>query len=189
MFHYRYNNLQLLVFDGVGSNTQNAATAKITGFDFDATVLVADGLHIRGAVSWIPEAKFTSYPGAAVFFDPAPTIDASGSRLLRAPKVTASAGIDYERELSGGAILSANANLYHSSSYRWEVTGKFNTGSYTTLGARLGYQPAGSPVKVSLYGKNLTNEAFIQGTLLSGSAFLGFYGPPREIGLQAELSF
>ena len=33
------------------------------------------------------------------------------------------------------------------------------------------------------------NKAFIQGTLLSGSAFLAFYNQPREIGAQVEVSF
>jgi iron complex outermembrane receptor protein len=189
LFHYRYSDLQLLVFSGLGSFTQNAATASITGVDIDATVLVSEGLHIRGAVSWMPRAKFTRFPNAAVFFEPLPTMDASGTRLLRAPKLTATAGIDYEMVTSSGATISANANLSYSSSYRWEVTGKFQTKGYATLGARASYQPANSPLKFSIYGKNLTNSDYTQGTLLSGSAYLGFYAPPREIGLQAEVTF
>jgi len=189
VFHYTYKDLQLLVFDGVGANTQNATSAKITGVDADALFSVGSGLSVRGAVSWIPKAEFDEFPNAAVFFSPTPTIDATGSRLLRTPKITASAGLDYVRPLQNGANLDANLTLYYSSSYNWEVTEQLVTDAYTTLGARVGYKLANSPVKFSLYGKNLTNEHHIQGTLISGAAFLEFYAPPREVGLQAELNF
>lgn len=189
VFHYDYKNLQLLVFDGIGTDIINAATAQITGFDFDATAGLTQEIKLRGGVSWIPQAKFENFPNAAVFFEPTPTIDASGTRLLRAPRVTAVAGIDYAKDLSNGGAITANANLSYSSKYRWEVTGRFNTNSYATLAARAGYKIPNSPMKVSLYGKNLTNKGFIQGTLLSGSAFEAFYAPPREIGLQVEFAW
>lgn len=189
IFHYEYRDLQLLVFDGIGANIINAATARMTGVDIDATVGLTDELKVRGGASWMPQAKFTNFPNAAVFFSPTPTIDASGSRLLRAPKVTAVAGIDYNRELGNGGAISANANLSYSSKYRWEVTGRFNTNRYATLAARFGYKVPDSPMKVSIYGKNLTNKGYIQGTLLSGSAFEAFYAPPREIGLQVEFGW
>ncbi len=189
VFHYQYKNLQLLVFDGIGSNIINAATARMTGVDFDATSSLTDVFKVRAGISWLPEAKFLDFPNAAVFFTPTPTIDASGTRLLRAPKVTAVAGIDYNQELANGAMISASANLSYSSRYRWEVTGRFNTGSYATLAARGSYAFPDSPVKVSVYGKNLTNKGFIQGTLLSGSALEAFYSAPREIGLQLELGW
>lgn len=187
-FHYIYRDLQVLIFNGITSNTENAASARISGLDADATLRVMDGLHVRAAASWLPTAKFKSYPNAAVFFEPTPTIDASGTRLLRAPKLTGTASVDYTGEFHGGT-LEASANLACSSSYRWDVTGQTVTKRYATLGARIGYQPAGSQFKFILYGRNLTNAAYIQGTLLDGSADLAFYAPPRNVGAQIDWSF
>lgn len=195
-FHYDYEDLQVLLFEGVTSQTQNAATAKIDGFDIDGIYALTDALTWRAGVSWIPRADFTSYPDAGVYVPVAPgsplltpdSIDAGGTRMPRAPKLTVSSGIDYS-ETVGGGELTGNLTAYYSSEYRWEVTNRLRTGSYFTLNGRLAYQPEGSAFRYGLYGKNLTDRAYIQGTLSSGSSDLSFYAPPREVGVTLDMSF
>ena len=195
-FHYDYSNLQALIYFGTQSITQNAASAKIDGFDVDGTVRLNSDTSLRAAVSWIPKAKFTDYRAAIAFVPVAGSssqlqsvpFDASGTRMLRAPKLTVSGGVDYGHFTSFGR-LTGNLSVYYSSAYRWEVTNRVRTNSYTTVNITVGIEPTNSPFTISLFAKNLTAAKIVQGTLLSGSGDLSFYAPPRELGLNLRVKY
>jgi iron complex outermembrane receptor protein len=194
-FYYDYKNLQVQFYLGLGTVLGNASSAKIYGFDIDGTVRIADGLSLRAAGSWLPHAKFGTFPGGVAFDFPLTAAglqqiryDASGDRLLKSPKFTGNLTLNYNGELAGGAA-DANATLYYSSSYRWNLTSRVKTDAYATLNMQVGYTPAGSRFRFGLYGRNLTNKAYITATTLSNEGDSAAYAPPREIGLSVGYKF
>ena len=196
LFHYKYTNLQVEYFNGIQAFPANAAKATINGLDLDATWRAAAGLTFHGGLSYIPHAEYDEYKQAIIYAAPLGPfglatyngVNVSGARLLRTPKITANFTADYTRDLAAGT-RNASATASYSSSYDWELAGRVRTGAYTTLATQISYKPDGSHFRFIVFGKNLTNAAYINSTLLDATADMVFYAPPREIGAQVEYSF
>jgi iron complex outermembrane receptor protein len=195
-FYYDYKDIQVKVFaSGESTLLQNAAAAKIYGLDADGTLQINDQLQIRGGASYVPHADYTDYPGAIGFVPPLTqfglqqvNLNASGDRMIRTPKLTANLAATYTTDFTIGR-LALTGNLYHSSSYSWEITNRVNTDEYSVLNARLSFTPRDSIWTVSLFGNNLANKAYVDGALPSGSSNLVFYAPPREAGVSVDAKF
>jgi iron complex outermembrane recepter protein len=117
----------------------------------------------------------------------ASTFDATGFRLIRSPEVTASATLSYERDMFDGAF-DASATVYYSSSVKHDITSVLTQDDYVTLNAQAGYG-FGEGVRVGVFGRNLTNEAYMQAGLTSASGFVPSYAPPREVGVSLSYEF
>ncbi|HEX4170122.1 MAG TPA: TonB-dependent receptor [Bryobacteraceae bacterium] len=199
LFYYDYKNMQVTTFNQVGaaavSIVQNAAASTIYGLDVDGSMKISDEFNISGGFVYLPEAKFDKYDHALAYELPlTPTglsttfIDASGTRLPHAPTVTANASVNYSKETDVG-VVSANISYYYSSAYNWEVTQHVITAAYNTVGARLSFQPKGTRFTVSLVGKNLTGAKSVDSTLVSSTAFLAIYAPPRYVGIDLAFKY
>ena len=194
-FYYDYKDIQIQFYEGLAEVLGNAASARIYGVDVDTSVRVSPDLTLRLAGSWLPHANYRDFTDGVAFAFPITAtglqqidIDASGTRVLKSPKFSGNATVTYNHEFEAGKI-DANFTLYHSSSYRWDLLGRFKTRSYVTLGARAGYSPEGSRFRFGIYGKNLTNRAYITATSTSAEADEGVYAPPREIGVSVGYKF
>lgn len=194
-FYYDYTDLQVLSFTGITTITNNAASARIYGLDFDATVRLTDDLSIRGAFSWLPEAKFVDYLQATVYDLPLTPFgltqysrDISGSRLYKTPKLTGNVTLDYERPTTAGT-LGANVTAYYSSGFSYDASGLLKTDRYVNLSANLSFAPEGTGLRFSLFGKNLTNNAHAISAVPSAAAAWMQYDRPREIGIMGEYAF
>lgn len=194
-FFYKYRDLQVETYTGFSFITKNAAAAKSYGFDLDGTAKLTDNFKLQAAVSWIPYAKYSSFPNGVDYSPPVTqnglrqiAVDATGHRMLKDPEYTANLTADYKRDLGVG-IFDASATIYHSACYDWDLLRSQRTESYTTLNGRITVAPRNSGFKYTLYGKNLTNKVYITGVISSAIAAQGFFGPPREVGLRATYSF
>jgi iron complex outermembrane recepter protein len=196
-FYYDYSDLQAEVFNtDLATVPLNAAKAKIYGIDLDSAVKLTHELQLRLVTTYLPKAEYTSFPNAISFVPPLTpfglatdtNFDATGTRMLVTPLWTGTLSGTYTKELAAG-VVEATASLYHSGSYRWEYTGTLNTGAYDLLNAHLSFSPAASQFKYSLYAKNLTNKAYIQGALPSAYSREAIYAPPREVGVTLDYSF
>jgi iron complex outermembrane receptor protein len=63
------------------------------------------------------------------------------------------------------------------------------THEYNLLSGQLSFAPAASKLQYTLYGKNLTNRAYVQGALPSAFAHEAILGRPREIGIKLDYAF
>jgi iron complex outermembrane receptor protein len=195
-FYYDYKDLQVQITQLAQVILNNAANARIIGIDFDGYYRLSDALRVSGAVSYIPEAKFVDYPNAVAFAPPITaggltqyTIDASGDRLFKTPKLTASATLDYVTSINGSDQLSFDLSFYYSSKFFYEPAHQVFTNAYATMGTRLSYKPADSNLKFTLYGKNLTNKAIVNQATPSQASNSVSYAPPREMGVAIEYAF
>jgi iron complex outermembrane receptor protein len=197
-FYYDYRDLQVETFNAItlGNDLRNAAKAEIFGIDIDGAVKLWDAFELRLDTSYLPTAKYKSFTTAIANVPPIgpggyTTIndyDASGMRMLVTPVLTGTLSGTYTHSFSAGK-LEATASIYHSAEYRWEYTGSFNTDAYDLVNARLSFLQSATNLKYSLYGKNLGNKAYIDGSIPNKFTNTAFYSAPREIGLRLDYSF
>jgi iron complex outermembrane receptor protein len=206
-YYYDYTNKQEQVFFGTSYFFSNTGPVVIYGLDADTTFRLNRQFSVRGALSWIPTAKYKDFPNASgqstvsVPFPPggacAPfggcgqyesvVFDATGKRLIRTPKWSASTTLSYDNEIGGG-LFDASATMSYTTSAALELTNTVSQGAYASLAAQAGYRFRDSNLRLGLYGRNLTNKAYLTGQLVSSSGFLGNYEPPREIGISINYS-
>ena len=197
-FYYDYKDLQVMSNTGQGGEiliVNNAASAKIYGLDVDLAADLSSNLSIRGGLSWLPHADYSSYTGAVGAppiplggFPAGPTvIDLSDTRLFKTPKVTLTAGATYRIDLPSGA-LSLSPNLYYASDMIIEPTHLIHTDNLR-VGAEIAYEPTHKGYRVALWGKNLTNDDAFASNSLSGSQWGLMAQPPREFGLTVTYNF
>lgn len=195
-FYYKYKNLQLTKYIGALSTPQNAASSTIYGADVDGSIKLTPDLQLTMGFNFTPHAKFDDYQNAPLFFPPAgggfglPVSildgDASGLRIMRIPKFSGSVGANWQHQYEFGK-LGFDANLYHSSSYKWDVIGSVKTRRYQDLSGQFYVETDG--MRISIFGKNLLNKAAINGSQPSDTVFPVLYIPPRQIGVSLGYSF
>jgi iron complex outermembrane receptor protein len=208
-FDYNYSGIQYSTFVGSVANVFNAARATLRGLDFDGRVLIVEGLKVDGNFSWEPKANYDSFPNAvlqvktpvaglanggcpAAFTPPCglTTVvgDASGLRVIRAPKFTGNLSVDYTKPLGAGE-LTFNTAVQVSSRVTFDIDQQTAQSPYTTLSAFVSYAFPGRHWLISLRGTNLTDKPYIVGfadTVYSGSVV---YGKPRAVVGSFEYHF
>ena len=193
-FLYDYTNLQAVVFvPGRAYITQNAASARVKGVDVDLNWQVTTGLTLTAGAAFL-DAKYRDFRNAAAFASTGTgnlqiTTDLSGQPLLRAPRFSGNLSANYNVDTAAGRF-GAFASVYNTSSYGMEATSRLRQNGYTTFDAELSFAPAGMRgLRLAVWGKNLSDEAYLGSTLASTLADVGSYAPPRTFGVRAEYAF
>jgi iron complex outermembrane recepter protein len=197
-FYYDYKDLQVETDIDQGAVTleQNAATAKLYGFDLDGAYRWTDAFESRLSAEYLARAEYSSFPTAVAFVPPLGpyglatdySYDASSTRLLDAPLWTGTLSGTYTQDFTAG-VLQATGSVYWASGYRWTYTGSIQTPGYYLLNAQLVFSPSSSNFRYTLYGKNLANKAYIDGATPIAVSAQAFYGAPREIGIKIDYSW
>jgi len=160
-FHYNIDNMQVTVLQSVGTRTQNAASARVDGFEVEAQARPVKGLQL-GLGYGFQASKYTGFNNASV---PAPInggnpLDLTGQSLERAPRNTLNLNGSYEYHLGGGT-LSFSTDWRYTSRYRFQV---WSDATNTT--------PA--PFLATPAAQQLIHDAFSQGNLWLGDARLAY---------------
>jgi iron complex outermembrane receptor protein len=195
-YYYDYRNLQVEAFNGMFEDVTNAPKARINGFELDGNVAAGGGFRVTGNLSYIPVAKYIQYPGASVVL-PNPAvpfgleqtdINASGDRLVRAPRFTSSLTPSYTRAFNSGtfdALVTGN----YDSGYALETGGRLSVTPYMLFNAKISWSVANSGAKFSIWVNNITNKAISSGYVSSPTADWLQYDPPRIIGATFDYRF
>lgn len=195
-FYYDYRDLQVEVFENLVTTPQNAATAEIYGLDFDGAAKLNELFQVRLGASWLPTARYNDFPHAIAFVPPlGPTglvtdnnYDASGARMLSAPRFTGTLSGIYGQQFAAGRV-DANSSIYYSARYNWTYPGTIATSPYYVLNAQVSFTPNDSRLKYSVYGKNLNNKAYVSGALPTTESNEVYWSRPREVGVKLNYSF
>jgi len=145
-----WDDIQLLIFDGVVSGNGNGGTAESKGLEWTATLLPVDGLSIQWSGAY-NEAELTSDT------DPVLVGAVDGDPLPYSPEWTSSLDIDYEWD------VFTDASAYVGGGWRFiddQITG-FGPGqvelpSYDVIDLRAGVDF--ERFTIELYAKNVTDE-------------------------------
>lgn len=199
VFYYDYTDIQqsALREDGSGVVLLNAADATVKGGEIEATMKFGRSLNVRAYATYL-DASYDSFPGAQIF-DPRPDglggndqtvpYDASGSDMIRAPRTTFGINFDYTAETSAGDIGLAGS-LFHSAKYYWDFQNRLTQPAYTMLSGEISFTPAGAEaVRLSIWGRNLTNEVVYSQLSSTGTGDRAGFERPRTYGASVSFEF
>ena len=164
-------------------------------FELEGNYNVNENLQIYGTFSYL-KSEYGNYsstayqlPMTAAGFASNEVINLDGRQLIIAPEYTGSLGFNYQRMISSG-LLELNGNFYYSDEFWFDFLERVNPGSYNTLAASVSLTPNfNENIKLSLFGRNLTNEEYFASSLLGPSSDAPVYMPPRMIGVSLDYNF
>jgi len=197
-YYYDYKDLQVARYEAPNYIYQNAASATIYGGELNSTWAATEGLTLTAGVS-VLSAEYDDFPEAGVFVwdptlsagfpNPGQNYDASGDDMIRSPKVTGFLNADYKLYTSIGEF-GVFGSAYYNDGYNLEVTGYVKQDSFTLLNAELSFIPTSLPdVRFVLWGRNLTDEDYLQSLLQNPFANGVSYADPRTYGARMEWTF
>jgi iron complex outermembrane recepter protein len=191
-FYYDYKDLQVQTNQGLLSILENAANSEIYGIDADGAISLGSGLNLNGSVTYL-HARYKNYIGSTNIPQPGGgnatgTADLSGNRNVRSPTWTATLGASYEHDVGAG-ILSLNGNVFYSSKFYFDAPNRIVQDEYAIVNANIGLALHNSGVKLTIWGKNLTNSKTIMSTNIGGLADGVSYAAPRTFGVQVGYTF
>ncbi len=186
---------------------QNAASATIRGAEVELLAIPTEGLTLGLNVGLL-DAKFDEWlvPGLS-----GGTVDKSGLELRRAPEFTAAFNVQYEQALGNDAFLVYGLNYSYKDDYyviantvqRPQAQDSGLVDAFGLLDASISYET--DAWSVSLWGKNLTDEAYFTHVLDVGTNYnagpnntpvpvaglwtFGTINPPRTYGVEFRFKF
>lgn len=172
-FHAKYTNFQTQVFDPTilpngAFVTGNAGGLKTQGVEAEASAHPIDGLSLSGGFAYT-DAKFLNYQPACFAGQtvaqgctlPGPTFDASGMRLINAPRWTYNLSAAYNFALSHGLSLFLNGNYSYRSSVIFGIGDpKTRQSGYGIANISAGVGPASGAYRVNVFVQNLADKRF-----------------------------
>lgn len=189
-FHYDYKDKQffgfLPVLQGalVTATLVNIPESTVDGIEFDITAEPIDGLRITGGATYI-KTEVKDFVGFDFAGQP---LDYSGKEFSYAPPWSANLDAEYEFQTGG----SVRPFIGGSVTYRDDTfadlgePASFAMPSYTLLDARVGLI-SDKGWRLSIYGRNLTDEYYWNSVASAGDGAVRFTGEPRTFG--ASFSF
>lgn len=189
VFHYNYKNIQVRQLFNSSNIITNAAAAQTEGFDFDYSIRPGGGFNLSGGFGYLWKAKFTDYKNALGYFKNGGSFyfDATGNRLVNAPKFTASSEATYQTYVSPGTkLLFALGAAYESSSFtQSDNRFKYNAHLLFNSSVTLDWKR----YEARLWMNNITNAEYY--SYRSEGTFGDFQvrGEPREVGVTFGVHF
>ncbi|MFV3075523.1 TonB-dependent receptor [Niveispirillum fermenti] len=186
-FRTDYDDIQVdFSYPGVlGTLVGNAAAGRIEGVEVEFTWYPLPGLHLDGSVSHL-DARYTGVDATV------PGI-ADGNRLPLAPRWSTNLGAAYSFDLPAGALLTPRVDWAYRSSADYDAvnTPIIRQRGYHLLNASIAYETGDGSWRVTLGGRNLTDERYLTSAGYSDAAGVaeGVYARPREWYLSARYSF
>ena len=194
IYQYDYEDKQVFTeIEGSGavgnlSVLSNAAALTIRGVDADVEWTPADGWFVQGALAYI-DSEFDEFLQTTRGV----TTDFSGNTTALTPKLSFSALLRYDQELSNGGVV------YYQFNTIWKDDQFFTNDNDDLVGqeaywihsASFGWKNADDDVEVKLWGKNIGDEDyFVQGfNLAFRGGILNNIGDPMRYGITASYRF
>lgn len=204
-FSYNYKDIQTPEYSATGGILiTNAVTADVEGIDADVEIAATDRFVLSGGIELLrpkfksfPNAPFTPPnpfpPGGNCFVGGNPTTpcraDASGNDLPYSPRVTFNVGANYSIPTERLGEFNLDLNYYYNDGYFASSTNFLRQKAYHLLSGTVAWNLPGEQVEVSVWGRNLLDEAYApflpESTVVSGEVL----APPRTYGVKVALRF
>lgn len=184
---------------GFSSNLGNIPGIRARGLEFDANILVTEGLSLTlgGAYNhaiytdWSTATCPRSYPGSVA------VCDNTGRQIVGAPRWTGIVGVDYTSSLPGGFELRVFGNHTYRSEHNLEqLLSPFGwQKAYTLTDAGIGvsrYSAANNRYDISIVAKNLFDTKYTTSVNdFSNNQPVGYdgIGPRRYVGVLFSSQF
>ncbi len=178
VFYMDIEDIHIYKSDGVNFYTDNADSAHSQGVELELAYQLTDTIELTGSLGFI-EAEYDTYDaGNGVSFD--------GKDIEDTPSYTATAGVAYRHP--GGLYGRIDMRAAGEISIFDDGNNSFvREDAYAVFDARIGYQTGGWDFYV--YGKNLTDEAYITYYMSSSRLTMAEFGQPLTIGAGLRYRF
>ena len=194
IFSYDYKNFQDQVWDGSASLLGNAESAEMQGIELDLVVNLTEALQVRAVASHL-DTEYGPFEAAA--FDTPNTpfgmtqviLQMEGEQMKLAPELTYGLSATHTTNVGAGE-LEATASVNYNDEVWFDYRKRVKQDDFHTVNASISYKPrSDGDLRISLYGTNLTNEAYFATALLGNSSDAPVYSPPRQIGVSVDYGF
>ncbi len=162
----------------------NVGDVEILGAELELIAAPTDAWLFNLGVTWMEtEVKTVKVLASGII---------EGNELTGRPDLTLFAGAQYTFNLGELGDLSLRAD-YYSQGDAWDDAQNTNKAEgYDLINARATYTEPNGRWNVSAFGRNLNDEVYSLGDQNVVSSFgthFGWYGMPREWGLEASINF
>jgi iron complex outermembrane recepter protein len=198
-FYTEYDDLQVNSFNADGDPAiTNAGTSISQGIELDGRWALTDWLMLSGSLAFL-DSEFDDFkqgPGTSTPIDADGNVfrpeksDYSGLDRPFAPEWSGNIWVDVNQPITGSVNFIGGLGISFSDEYYTEgsLDPEGQQDSWTKVDARLGVESSDGSWRLSVVGKNLTDEL----TTNTYQFFFGkqaFLSPPRTIAVQAEYRF
>ena len=164
---------------GVAQYKANAADATINGLEVEATFLVTENFRVDASAGFI-DAEYDSFLGDQLNAD----IKNVDLKLANVPETSGNITLTYYQDVADGSIEARLSTSYTDSQFGdVKNASAIELDSYTIIDASIAYTFAEDSMRVSLYGKNLTDEEYTN-FALGGLNALWAIAPPMTYGVE-----
>lgn len=191
-YYYKYENLQVGIFQNGLLRTRNAAQATIYGLDLDMTARVSEQFTLTSGLAWI-HARYDEYLQAPTY-TPLPgggnatgIGSASGNRVVNTPDWTLNVGANYTIPV-GTNVLVLNATYFHSDGWFAEVENRYRQNPYDLVNLSAAFE-IGEKLTLTAWGKNILNVAYGRQRSSSQSGDFVAMAAGRTFGATAGVKF
>lgn len=201
IFLNKHKDMQLSVFTATGaaaSDTRNAGKAEVKGLELEGLFQVSDSFLARGSFGYmdVEYKKFIEFG-----------VDVANNRAFpHAPKMTFSAGFDWDITKTDFGTISLSADANHSAkyfTYPYSLTTTdpqhaFNTQApaRTLVDGRLALKNISlgdTEAELALWGKNIFDKKYLSNFIDFGPGFggltNGYFGTPATYGVSFGVNF
>ncbi|QIB65622.1 TonB-dependent receptor [Kineobactrum salinum] len=196
-FYYDFQDLQVQVNDsatGAAASFQNAGAAEVFGFELSAKMLVTDQLDVDFSANYLT-SEYQDFPNYAGFIRddinggnrPA-TVNVSGNEIVRAPEWTSSLSVNYSIPFGDSDSLEFSGSYYYNDGFAFDPQHVVNQDSYNFLNGSITWL-SNNGYKVSLWGKNLTDEDYLNFGVVSNYGKTHADAPGRLFGVRLTYDF
>ena len=206
VFSAKYNDIQKLALEPCEINLTtctsgqiqrliNAAEATIEGIEIETKAFVTDSLVLEGALGYTDAGydSFTGFdadgtPGYDATTDPAA---AAALAFERVPELTYTVAASYNVPMASGSELDFRVSYAFTDDFTNDALGTATivTESYGLLDASVSYTRDSDGLKLTLFGKNITDEEYHDFALDNVLTRLTWGGTPSTYGVKAAYSF
>ncbi len=162
-FFNDFKNLQFTTLNGNAFSISNSADSTIKGFEFETTWFATEDLRLDGSVGYV-DAEYDRLDGLDTDFirDGVANPEAKNNDFNQVPEWTAYLGGEYNIPLAWkyGNDLSIRASTTFSDKYALNEQNDAFQESYFLVDAGMSYTLPGENVKLSIFGKNLTDKRY-----------------------------
>lgn len=184
-FYTDYEDLQVVRFGPTADApdfgqfvTKNIGEAEIIGLEAELFWYPTENFYLSATYAYLDTEVDD------LIFDAAGgPIDVSGSDLRQAPENSGSLTAGYSWPLNNGSEINLRGDVIYSDEQINDfVDQRTVIEEYTLLNLRAAWRSSDENWEFAVWGKNLTEEEYIQHSYVIGPGVIGTWGPPRTYG-------
>lgn len=193
-FFYDYTNLQATITIPPATTQVENGDAEIFGVEGEVFFTPVDNVNLNLGFSFL-DSKYTRLVSSDQSLPGTPNVDLSGEELIRAPKFTINAGVDWTIPIESGALGSVTfrGDVFHSDSFKLAFFPYPETtqGSHTIANLSVTLTDSSERFQLRGFINNIGNTIILNNAsfLATSGSFIGILSEPRHGGVSLSVKF